>query len=100
VIETDGRIAGWLRTAAQGELGRFDLMANPSRPELLDTLVDAALARLREESLLLTLVPEFAPGLSERLARRGFEAREEFVVLARRTTRPVGVPELAPATTA
>ena len=100
VIEQDGRIAGWLRAAAAGETGRFDLMAEPSRPELLDTLVDAALARLGEQSVLFTLVPDFAPVLAGLLLRRGFQEREELVVLARRTARPVLVPELAPATPA
>lgn len=98
VIERDGRVVGWLRTAAVGELGRFDLMADPSAPELLDALIDAALARLDEQSALFTLVPEFAAGLRERLERRGFVDRREFVVLARRTARTVRVPELAPAT--
>jgi len=75
-------------------------MAEPSRPELLDTLVDAALARLGEQSVLFTLVPDFAPVLAGLLLRRGFQEREELVVLARRTARPVLVPELAPATPA
>ena len=97
-VERDGRIAGWLRTAADGELGRFDLMADPSSPELLDPLIDAALARLGEQSALLTLAPEFALGLCERLERRGFVQRGEYLALARHTTRPVGLPALATAT--
>lgn len=100
VIEEDGRIVGWLRTAAPGEAGRFEVMAEPSRAELLDVLIDAALERLKEQSTLLTLVPAFASALRERLLAQGFEEREEFVVLARRTVRPVPVPELAPATPA
>ena len=98
VVSQSGRIAGWLRTAADGELGRFELMADPSAPELLDQLIDAALARLAEQSALFTLTPDFAPGLQERLAGRGFVERGEFTVLARRTTRPVRMSELAPAT--
>ena len=98
VIERDGRIAGWLRTAVVGGLGRFDLMADPSQPELLDTVIDAALARLSRASALFSLAPEFAAGLRERLERRGFEEQGEFVVLARRTAQPATSPELAPAT--
>ena len=98
VLEREGQISGWLRTAAVGELGRFDLLADPAAPELLDHLIDAALARLRAQSTLLTLAPEFAVGLRERLERRGFAQRGEFVVLVRRTTRPVPMSELAPAT--
>jgi hypothetical protein len=100
VMEQDGHIAGWLRAGASGETGRFDLMAEPARHELLDVLIDAALARLGEQSILFSLVPDFAPALRERLLERGFEQREEYVVLARRTVRPVAVPELAPVITA
>lgn len=98
VIEREGRIVGWLRTAAVGEVGRFDLMADPSAPELLDAVIDAALTRLGGQSALLSLLPDFAGGLRERLERRGFEEQGEFVVLARRTAQPVPAPELAPAT--
>lgn len=97
VVPHDERIAGWLRTAADGEHGRFDLMADPDAPELLDQLVDVALARLREQSAVYTLVPEFAPGLRERLERRGFVLQGEYVVMARRNVRPVEAPELVPA---
>ena len=92
VLEQEGRVAGWLRTAAVGELGRFDLMADPTMPELLDTLIDAALRRLSEQSSLLTVVPEFAPGLAERLQRRGFAEQARFLVLARRTTKTLRLP--------
>jgi hypothetical protein len=98
VLERDGRVAGWLRTAAAGEVGRFDLLADPSAPELIDRLIEAALGRLREQSALFSLVPEFAVGLRERLERRGFVQQAEFVVLVRRTARPQPVPELVAAT--
>lgn len=98
VIERDDRVVGWLRTAVVGGLGRFDLMADPSQPELLDTVIDAALARLSRASALFSLAPEFAAGLRERLERRGFEEQGEFVVLMRRTAQPATSPELAPAT--
>ena len=95
VIERDGEIAGWLRTAADGELGRFDMMAKES--ELFDPLIDEALRRLREQSAIFSLVPEFAEGLRARLDERGFVEQGEFTVLARSTTKTVAAPELAPA---
>lgn len=98
VVEDGGRIAGWLRTAASGEVGRFDLMADSLVPELLDGLIDAALARLREQSRLVALVPEFATGLRERLERAGFASEGEYAVLARRIAKPAAAPELAPVT--
>ena len=95
VLERQGRVVGWLRLAAVGELGRFDLMADPAQPELLDELIEAALARLEQPSRLLSLVPEFATGLRERLERRGFVERGEFLLFARRTTRTITAPEIA-----
>jgi hypothetical protein len=96
VIERSGRIVGWLRAAATSEIGRFDVMADPSLPELLDPLIETALARLHEQSALFALAPEFAAGLRERLEERGFAEQGEFAVLARRTTRTVAMPQLAP----
>ena len=95
VVERNGRIAGWLRTAAAGEIGRFDVMADPGEPALLDSLIDTALGLLREQTQLFTLVPESAPGLRERLERRGFAAEDEFAALARHTAERVELPALA-----
>jgi hypothetical protein len=78
VVEAEGGLVAWLRAGADGELGRFDLLVDPATPEL-------------------TLAPEFATGLLERLEQRGFEERGRFVVLAKRTTRPLAAAELAPA---
>jgi hypothetical protein len=97
VVERANQVAGWLRTGVDGDLGRFDVMADSDAPELLDFLIEAAALRLARQERLLTLVPEAAVGLRERLAQRGFEERESFTVLARRVTRPVRMPELAPA---
>ena len=96
VIEINDNIAGWLRTAADGEIGRFDLMADPANEDLLDALIDGALVRLREQAAVFTLVPEFASGLSQRLEQRGFSAQGEYAVLARRTTKPIDLPQLTP----
>ena len=98
LVEREGDAHGWLRLAADGETGRFEIMVDTAAaPELTDALIDAALSRLSEQSALLTLVPEFATGPRERLEARGFEERAAFVVLARRTTKPVAAAELAPA---
>jgi hypothetical protein len=97
VVERGGQVAGWLRTGVDGEQGRFDLMADSAPPELVDFLIDVACARLASHERLLTLVPESAVGLRERLGQRGFEERDSFVVLARRIARPVRMPQLATA---
>jgi hypothetical protein len=95
VFEREGRIAGWLRAAATGEAGRFDVMADPDQPALLEALMDAVIARLHEPSALFTLVPEFATGLRERLTARGFVEQGEFALLARRTVRTAPAPQAA-----
>lgn len=96
VLEIDGRIAGWLRTAADGEVGRFDLMADPADADILDTLIEGAIERLSEQSTLFTLIPLFATTLTQHLENRGFVEQGEFTVLARRTTKTVELPQLAP----
>jgi hypothetical protein len=102
VLYEDERMVGWMRLATAGELGRFDVMADPVNPGLDARLADDAIARLRGQEKLLTLAPEFAAGLIEHLSRRGFDVRGEYVVMAKRTLQPISVaePELAPATTA
>ena len=98
ILERDGQIAGWLRTAAVGELGRFDLLADQATPDALEVLVDAALTKLHEQSAFFALVPEFAVGLREELERRAFVQQSEYAVLVRRTTRPISAPQFATAT--
>lgn len=95
VVERSGRIAGWLRAAPGGEVGRFDLMADPAQPALLDGLIDAALAMLGAQERLFTLVPEFAAGLRERLEQRGFAVEAEYALLARPTAETVELPAVA-----
>ena len=86
VIERDGRIRGWLRVAGDGDLGRFDLLAEHAA---LDDLVEAALAKIANREWIYALVPEYQAGLASRLEALGFEAADEYVVLSRRTVRPV-----------
>jgi hypothetical protein len=97
VLEGPGGAVAWLRTAADGELGRFDIMAGVDANDALEPLVDTACARLSEQSLLLTLVPDFALGLTTALRNKGFSEQGEYIVLSRRTVRPIVEVEPAPA---
>jgi hypothetical protein len=97
ILQDQEGTAAWLRTAADGELGRFDVMADVNANDLLDQLINAACTRLTEQSLLLTLVPDFAVGLVGRLRQHGFTEQGEYVVLARRTVRPIELTEAVPA---
>ena len=94
IIETltrdHGRHAGLVRG---GKSAKLAPMMQPGTQLALEWR-----ARLAEQWALFIRAPDLAPGLRERLADRGFVERDEFTVLARRTTRPVRMSELAPAT--
>ena len=97
VLERDGRITAWLRSAVHAGVGRFDLMIHPEERARQDALLDAALRRLARGSPVLTLVPSHAEGLARALLRRGFERGGEYSVLVKRTTLAVKTAQLAPA---
>jgi hypothetical protein len=87
VIENDGgAVAGWLRVAGDGPIGRFDLLGEHT---VLDDLLDAALAKVANRERAVTIVPEYEVELATRLEQRGFRVEEEYMVLWRRTVRPV-----------
>jgi len=86
VLPDDGRIAGWLRLAGDGDVGRFDLVGDG---RVLDALIDGALAKLANRRTAIACVPEHQALLARRLVERGFDADEGYVVMARRTVRPI-----------
>ena len=92
-----GRLTASLRTARDGESGHFDLLVHPARYEDVDALVGAALARLARASTLFALVPAYLEPVARALVRRGFQEGPEYVALAKRTTVPLKMPQLAPA---
>jgi len=94
VLDDGGSIAGWLRVAGDGEIGRFDVLGGP---EALDALLQAALAKVANRERAVTIVPEYEVELASRLERLGFEPAEEYRVLSRRTVRPVRETIKAPA---
>jgi hypothetical protein len=86
VIQDDGRINALVRLAGDGDLGRFDVIADPGQ---LDAAIDVAQAKLANRKTVIAIVPEHQEDVARRLADRGFAPAEEFTVLARRTVRPV-----------
>ena len=96
-MQPAGRLTASLRAAREGEIGRFDLLVHPTRFQAADTLVAAAMARLARASTLFVLVPAYMEPVARALARRGFQQGPEFVALAKRTTVPLKMPQLAPA---
>jgi len=97
VLERDGCITAWLRSAVHADIGRFDLMIHPAERARQDALLDAVLGRLAGSSPVLTLVPNHAEGLARTLLRRGFERGGEYSVMVKRTTLAVKTAQLAPA---
>ena len=95
VLERDGYLGAWIRTAADGDIGRFDLLVHPRELDLLEPLLMAAVARLRRQGVLLTLVPEYQEPLARLLERLGFERQDQYVVMAKRTAVLVKAPRLA-----
>ena len=94
VIEREGRIAGWLRVARDGDLGRFDLLAEP---DVLDDLIEAALAKVANRDQIHVLVPEYQVALASRLEALGFAPEEQYTVFSRRTVHPVKARVTVPA---
>jgi hypothetical protein len=95
VLERDGTLGAWIRTAADGDIGRLDLLVHPRELDLLEPLLMAALARLSGQGILLTLVPEYQEPLARLLESMGFERQDQYVVMAKRTVALVKAPRLA-----
>jgi hypothetical protein len=96
VLERDGYAGAWIRAAADGDIGRFDLLVHPRELDLLKPLLLAALGRLSRQGMLLTLAPEYQEPLVRLLERLGFEKHGQYVVMAKRTAVLVKAPRLAP----
>ena len=95
VLERGDRLGAWIRTAADGDIGRFDLMVHPREMDLLEPLLMASLARQPGQSVLLALVPGYQEPLARVLERLGFERQDQYVVMAKRTAAVVKAPRLA-----
>ena len=95
VLQRDGYLGAWIRTAADGDIGRFDLLVHPGELDILEPLLLAALARLPGQGVLVTLVPEHQEPLAHLLERLGFQRQDQYVVMAKRTTVPVKAARLA-----
>jgi hypothetical protein len=94
VLERDGRVAGWLRVAGDGDVGRFDAMGEH---DVLDPLLDAAMAKLANRRRMYVLAADHDLALRARLEEWGFAPSEEYVTMSRRTVRTVAAPKAVPA---
>lgn len=94
VIEKDGRISAWLRVAGDGEIGRFDLLADEAT---LDEAIAAGIAKVSNRERVYVIAAEYQEALQARLRALGFQRGEEYTVLARRTVLPVKEKKNVPA---
>ena len=92
--EGEGRLAGWLRTAGDGDTGRFDLIAGRAA---VDDLIECALARLANRGCLHAIIGSHQEDVERLLDARGFTPAEQYTVLVRRTVRPVKEARKVPA---
>jgi len=89
VVERDGAVRGWLRVARDGDIARFDLLAEPDE---IEPLIESALAKAAGSRGVYTIVPAHDTALRGRLESLGFTEGDEYTVMARRTVRFVKTP--------
>ena len=99
VQERNGRVAASARAARLGQGVAVDLLLDASELDEAPALIEAALQAVEPEAgaRVFVLLPAQAEGLARRLEDEGFGARQQFVSLMRRTTRPQSLPKLLPA---
>jgi len=86
VLERDGRLAGWLRVAGDGELGRFDVLGEHAS---LDELIQAGMAKVANRKTACVLVPSYQEAVRLRLEALGFQRASAYTTFARRTVHTV-----------
>lgn len=89
VVEHDGRIVGWLRTAPNRAAGRLDMMVDPEQWPAADALIGWGLRDLGPSRPVYAAVPAYAGPVRERMLAAGFMQAGEYALLAKRLTQPV-----------
>lgn len=97
VLHKQGRLVGWLRTAAARGTGCFEIICLPSEGEGLEWLVNYGLALLGGRSPLFCVASAYQVELIERLRRLQFEEVAHYTALVKETALRVKEPYLAPA---
>ena len=89
VLERDGAVRGLLRIARDGDIARFDLLAEP---DTVEPLIESALARAAGCRTIHTIVPAHDAAVRRSLESFGFSEGDEYTVMARRTVRFIKAP--------
>ncbi|MPZ23680.1 MAG: hypothetical protein GEU28_09065 [Dehalococcoidia bacterium] len=89
VVESEGEIVGWLRSAQRGSAVTFDVLVDPFEDDLAVRAVDGACALLGPGHSLRFFVPTYMQSMERRLEARGFFAAGEFALLSRQLAVPI-----------
>jgi hypothetical protein len=98
VAEQDGQVAAWVKAARLPQGVVLELLVSEAGLDQTRGVIAAAAQAVDAGGVpLFVVVPRVAETLIRHLEVNGFTARQDFVCLMRRTTRPVALPKLTPA---
>lgn len=98
VQEEKGEVLAWAKAARLHQGVALELMVGEGAMAQTQDVVEAAIKAVEPNGApVFTLIPRTAESLARRVEAAGFEPRDEFVCLMRRTTRPQALPKLVPA---
>ena len=83
VLERDGQLTGWVKTARRFGKVQLTLMIHPGDETNLAALMDHGLSYLNKTNTVYSLVPEYQVLLQRLLFQRGYQAVSEYVILVR-----------------
>jgi hypothetical protein len=93
VEESEGSISAWVRAARLPQGVGLDLAVSEAATQSTQAIINAALEAVGAGGLpVFILVPHSAESLAGQIEGSGFEARQDFVSLMRRTTRTQSLP--------
>lgn len=85
----DDRVRGALRLSTSGGTAQFDLVVDPDASQAAAALLAVATDHLSGARRVLALIPECLPALASPLGGGGLEATAAYVLMCRRTTKPL-----------
>lgn len=97
ITESNGRIDASVKAARLPQGVAAELLVAARAVESAPALLRAAVDTLGAAERVFILVAEGDTGIAGRLAASGFHAGESYISLFKRTTRPLELPQLAPA---
>ena len=99
VLEIDGQIKGWVKTAHRFGVGQLITMVHPEEETSMAVLIDQGMSYLTRTGKVYCLVPEYQEFLQRLLFQRGYQAVSEYVTLVKSMVAPVRKEEAGQAVT-